>query len=346
MLDWCRRETGDTCCVWGDLFSFKESLNNLTSILSYARIHEDNFNWQKRRLFLNHHLEGKGKDDIMSMWKYVLERIILIFLTAIIILCLTYILLQLLPVIRPGGTFLQQVSYWRDQVKLGFWEEVTDKVRIMKGDYTVPVTDGLGTSPFDFSHNAYFKQLPLMVRFWNWFVNVFTKWNWGTSIAVSQNESAIEIEMGYLPVSMKINIWAVLISIPLGMGLGIAAALRKNTYVDNSISTLIMVFISVPSFVSISFLLIWLAYGTHLLPFSWPSIADSQADPSLAIKAYIIPVAALSFGSIASFARYTRAELTEIMSSEFLLLARTKGLTKPQTVLRHAYEIRWCRSFR
>jgi len=272
----------------------------------------------------------------MSMWKYVLERILLIFLTAVIILCLTYILLQCLPVQQPGGTFLAQLSYWRDQVKMGFWEEITDKVRILKGDYTYHITDGLGTSDFDFSHNAYFKQLPLMVRFWNWFVNVFTKWNWGTSISVSQNKSAIEIEMGYLPVSMKINIWAVLISIPLGMGLGIVAALRKNTYVDNSISTLIMVFISVPSFVSISFLLIWFAYGSHLLPISWPSISDSQADPSLAIKGYFIPVAALSFGSIASFARYTRAELTEIMSSEFLLLARTKGLTKPQTVLRHA----------
>ena len=45
---------------------------------------------------------------------------------------------------------------------------------------------------------------------------------------------------------------------------------------------------------------------------------------------------ALSFGSICGYARFTRAELCEVMSSEYLLLARTKGLTKRQAILRHA----------
>ena len=44
----------------------------------------------------------------------------------------------------------------------------------------------------------------------------------------------------------------------------------------------------------------------------------------------------MSFGSIAGFARFTRAELTEVLTSEFMLLARTKGLTRGQATLRHA----------
>ena len=47
-------------------------------------------------------------------------------------------------------------------------------------------------------------------------------------------------------------------------------------------------------------------------------------------------VFSLSFGSIAGYARYTRAELTEVLTSEFMLLARTKGLTKSQATVRHA----------
>ena len=47
-------------------------------------------------------------------------------------------------------------------------------------------------------------------------------------------------------------------------------------------------------------------------------------------------VICLSFGSIAGYARYTRAELTEVLTSEFMLLARTKGLTKAQATTRHA----------
>ena len=47
-------------------------------------------------------------------------------------------------------------------------------------------------------------------------------------------------------------------------------------------------------------------------------------------------VIALSLGSIAGYARFTRAELTEVLTSDYLLLARTKGLTRAQTTLRHA----------
>ena len=48
------------------------------------------------------------------------------------------------------------------------------------------------------------------------------------------------------------------------------------------------------------------------------------------------PVLSLSLGVIASFTRSTRAELTEVLTSEFMLLARTKGLTKTQATVRHA----------
>ena len=47
-------------------------------------------------------------------------------------------------------------------------------------------------------------------------------------------------------------------------------------------------------------------------------------------------ILSMSFGSIAGFARYTRAELSEVLTNEFMLLARTKGLTKAQATLRHA----------
>ena len=54
------------------------------------------------------------------------------------------------------------------------------------------------------------------------------------------------------------------------------------------------------------------------------------------LRGMAIPVLALSFGPIAGLTRYTRAELTEVLTSEFLLLARTKGLNRRQSVLRHA----------
>ena len=50
----------------------------------------------------------------------------------------------------------------------------------------------------------------------------------------------------------------------------------------------------------------------------------------------ILPIFAMCLGSIAGYARYTRAELSEVLTGEFMLLARTKGLTKKQAIYRHA----------
>ena len=54
------------------------------------------------------------------------------------------------------------------------------------------------------------------------------------------------------------------------------------------------------------------------------------------IQGYIIPAFCLSFGSICGYCRFVRAELCEVMESDYLLLARTKGLTRKQAIIRHA----------
>jgi oligopeptide transport system permease protein len=94
-----------------------------------------------------------------------------------------------------------------------------------------------------------------------------------------------------------------------------------------------MVFISIPSFVLITFLMLFFCYNIKLLPTQWPAESATQGIRALG---YILPVFCLSFGSICGYSRFTRAELCEVMSSEYLLLARTKGLTKRQAILRHA----------
>ena len=115
--------------------------------------------------------------------------------------------------------------------------------------------------------------------------------------------------------------------------LGIVAALNKNKPIDHFLSTSVMIMTSIPSFVLITFLLLILCYNNPILPSQWP--ADS-APVKQQVLGYILPVCCLSFGSIAGYCRFVRAELCEVMSSEYLLLARTKGLTKQQAILRHA----------
>ncbi len=158
-----------------------------------------------------------------------------------------------------------------------------------------------------------------------------------------------------LPATILINVYSSLVAVPIGILLGIFAALKKNKWQDHTISTAVMVLISVPSFVVASLILYVLCFKLSLFPTSMKSFADI-------IKAYpeknyvytpgtfnwplyfnkemfmsMVPaVFAMSFGSIAGYARFTRAELTEVLTSDFMLLARTKGLTKAQATTRHA----------
>lgn len=264
------------------------------------------------------------------MWKYVLKRIGLAFVTAFVILSLTFILMKLLPPSETIGTKEQRFGWFQDQVSQGFYES-----------YSVAQLDR-GIESFKYTldtKNYYFYPTPILKQYLNWIKNIVTEWNWGTSSYIKINTDAFLVILEKLPTSIKINVFSVIFSVPLGILLGILAALKKNKPTDHVISTLVMIFISIPSFVLITFMMLFLCYlplqktGVEFLPTQWP---ESTAPLIKKVLGYIIPVFCLSFGSICGYCRFTRAELCEVMSSEYLLLARTKGLTKKQAITRHA----------
>lgn len=262
----------------------------------------------------------------MNMWKYVLKRIGLALMTSFIILSLSFILIKCLPFERPVGMIEDQYAYYENQVADGFVLSFTAP-RTEYGEllfkYQLPGTNT----------TYHYYQKPTMAQYAQWLENIITRWDWGTSSHIMMNVDAIVIIGQQLPYTIKVNIFATLISVPLGILLGIVAALNKNKPIDHFLSTGVMVMTSIPSFVLITFLMLILCYNNPILPSQWP--ADS-ASTQLKVLGYILPVCCLSFGSIAGYCRFVRAELCEVMSSEYLLLARTKGLTKRQSILRHA----------
>lgn len=177
---------------------------------------------------------------------------------------------------------------------------------------------------------------PYLVQFGIYLKDIFTKWDWGLSDWLYPGQSVMEIFSSKLPATMIVNLYSILISIPIGILLGIWAALKKNTWVDHAISTLTMVVISVPSFVYAFLIQYILSYKLGILPFLMKAGTDYF---SWSMFVSMLPaVLSLSFGVIAGFTRVTRAELTEVLTSEFMLLARTKGLTKTQATVRHAFK--------
>jgi len=259
------------------------------------------------------------------MVKYVIQRVTLAFFTTFIILSITFILIKLLPFERPIGDDRQQTTYFDRQYNLGYvyrFDVPTDKYGEL-----------LYKSPANKGKTSYYYMVPVMTQYVNWLKNIVTEWDWGDSKTYQPNVKASVIIMKRIGYSIRLNIIALIISVPLGVMLGIFAALKKNTPIDHVISTIVMVFISIPHFVLIIFLLQFLAYGLGWFPSTWPT---DTAPISERIRGYIIPIFTLAFGPICSYCRNTRAELCDVLESDYLLLARTKGLTRRQAINRHA----------
>lgn len=231
------------------------------------------------------------------MLRYILKRVGLIFVTLFIILTLSFVLIQL------TTSFDKRVTIYRMSDPNLSLEEATEYGRSHGWDKPIPM------------------------KLIEWYSGII-KGDWGVSVVHSVGVNPWKILTELIPFTMSINIWPLLISIPIGFLFGIIAALRKNKMTDHVISFLVIIFISVPSFVFVTLLMI--SASNFGLPTQFSPLDQ------VTWRDYVIPVIALSIGPIAGLTRYTRAELTEVLTSEYLLLARTKGLNKFQATIRHA----------
>lgn len=180
--------------------------------------------------------------------------------------------------------------------------------------------------------NKYHLNDPLPVQY-GYFLKDFLSFEFGTSIKVQPRVPVFNIIKDKLPITLQLNIFSLIFTVPIGIIFGIIAALKKNTTADHVISIVVILFISVPSFVFAALLQYFIAFK-----WGWAPILLST-EPTLTLtkfRSMILPILALSFGGIATITRYMRSELCEALNSEYMLLAKTKGLTQVQATVRHA----------
>jgi len=135
------------------------------------------------------------------------------------------------------------------------------------------------------------------------------------------------IEQGF-PVSLELGFWAMLIAIVVGVFLGSYAAFRQNTWVDYCVTGVSMVGISVPNFVVAPLCTLVFAVILQWLP------AGGWNDG--AFTSLILPVTALALPQIAIISRLMRGSMIEVLHSNFIRTARSKGLSMPLILWRHA----------
>jgi oligopeptide transport system permease protein len=131
-----------------------------------------------------------------------------------------------------------------------------------------------------------------------------------------------------LPLSLALGSAAILLAVLIGIPLGIAAALRRNTIADYGITTLVVFGVGLPSFVTGP--LFALVFGLYL---HWLPVAGWEGGTP---RYLILPVLTLALPVIAYVARITRGSLLEVLRANYVRTARARGLGEMRVLWRHA----------
>jgi oligopeptide transport system permease protein len=226
---------------------------------------------------------------------YIGQRLVLIAITTVLVSSIVFLLLHQIP----GNAFLNETR----------------------------------TSPQALAANLhhYGLDLPLTQQYFNWFTGVVLHGDLGESLK-NRGVYITPLLTREASVSATVGFFALLITIGLGLLLGIVAALRQNTWVDYVASSASVVGYSIPSFVLAIFgllifghyLYIWTQGTVYYVP-GWGKLEQ-------------IPVPALALGlPYASYvARLTRASMLETIRTDYVRTAWAKGLRARVVVLRHA----------
>lgn len=198
-------------------------------------------------------------------------------------------------------------------------------VHLLPGDPVTVMLQGTGASPQQMAELRHTLGLdrPLLDQYVS-FVGRAVQGDFGRSI---RTRTVVMSEIaGNFPATIELTIAGMAVAIVGGLGLGIVAGLRQNTWLDTSTMIFAVTGSAVPNYL-VGILLIYLfSLHLHWLP------ATGQGG----WRQLLMPAIALGWGYAAIIARLVRANIAEVMRREFILTARAKGLSGHTVILRHA----------
>lgn len=222
------------------------------------------------------------------MWKYILKRLAILFATLLIVITITFFMMQVMP-----GTPYNNPRLTPDMIAQ--------------------------------MNKAYGLDKPLFQQYITYLLNALHG-DFGTSFQYA-NQSVSTLINQRLGISIQLGIQALIIGVILGLIFGAISARHKNDIIDGIVSIISTLGIAVPSFIYAMFLLYILGFRFPVFPVTgWGSFAQT-----------ILPTLALAAGPAATTTRFVRSEMIEVLNSDYIELARSKGMDDSEVVRAHAY---------
>jgi peptide/nickel transport system permease protein len=173
--------------------------------------------------------------------------------------------------------------------------------------------------------------IPPVPRYFNWIINM-CRGDFG--ISVSQNTPVARMISSHLGPTLSLSLYSMLIACLAALPLGMLAARKKGTLADQGVSVLALLGISLPSFLLGLFLVV-----TFAVKLRWFPVAGYKPPSEgfgVHLRSITLPAVALGFMYAALLMRMTRASLLETLSSDYVRMAKAKGVGEFFLVGKHA----------
>lgn len=232
------------------------------------------------------------------MFKYILKRLGYLIITLFLVLTVNFLLLQLMPGSPFDGEKMTEAQKIILEEKYGLNDPIpTQYIRYMQG---------------------------------------VLKGDFGISFKL-QNQEVTDLVLTRIPYTIKPGMLALLIGILVGTTSGAIAAMKRNSWADHTITVISVLGVSIPSFVLAAFLQYFICNKLGWLPVLYQPANELRGITVWdEMKSLLLPAISLAVPVIASLMRYMRSELIEVLNTDYILLARAKGLTKSQVIVQHA----------
>ena len=165
---------------------------------------------------------------------------------------------------------------------------------------------------------------PLSTQYFTYIKDIVTRFDFGPSLK-QRGRSVTDIISDGLSVSARLGIVAAFIALVTGVILGSVAALKRNRIADKIIMVATTAFVSMPSFIIGTLLLLLFAVKLRVLP------ANGTTAEGL-----ILPIITLSLYPMAYITRLTRSSMLDVLGQDYIRTARAKGVSQKNIIFRHA----------
>ncbi|MDK1682890.1 microcin C ABC transporter permease YejB [Acinetobacter terrestris] len=263
---------------------------------------------------------------------YILKRLLLIIPTLFFILLINFVVIQ----IAPGGPVEQAIQQAEAFQGLG---ATGGETATAKSNYQG--AKGLSEEMVEKIKAQYGFDQPAPERFWM-MLKSYVTFDFGTSFF--KDKPVTQLLWEKMPVSLSLGLWSTLLIYVVSIPLGIKKARQHGMLFDKSTSMLLAIGYAVPSFVFAVLLIVFFAGGSYFQWFPLQGlVSENFSELSLLgkIKDYFwhmtLPLLAMVIGGFASLTYLTKYSFMEELSKQYVLAARSKGLTESRVLYGHVF---------